>query len=331
MQIRTLLPRRTAVRRRAGAAAAVGAALVLTLAACGGDDGGDSKGSDDGDTTSASADGCVDAEAGKGSEAVKVTGDFGKKQQVEFEQPLKSDGMQRTVVTEGDGDEVESGQQIDVLVSIHKGADGTELGSQQTTLTAGDDQMIPAFSAGFSCQKIGSRVVVTAPASEMYGEEGNPNVGLEPDDTVVIVTDVIGEKEQVTPAKWTQDPPKVSFDDDGKPTLELPGKQPAKKLQLAVLEEGDGDTVEAGDSVTLDYQGTSWNTGKVFDQSYGKQPATFATTDVVEGFGAALVGQKVGTKLVVSIPPEYAYGEKGNGQELAGQTLVFVIDIKGVD
>ena len=100
---------------------------------------------------------------------------------------------------------------------------------------------------------------------------------------------------------------------------------------LKVLRPGTGDVVKAGDTVTLDYQGTSWDTGKIFDQSYGKQPASFATDQVVEGFGAALVGQKVGTRLVVTIPPKYAYGEKGSSNDssgLAGQTLVFVIDIQ---
>jgi peptidylprolyl isomerase len=63
----------------------------------------------------------------------------------------------------------------------------------------------------------------------------------------------------------------------------------------------------------------------------GKQGSINLTDQVVEGFGAALVGQKVGTRLVVTIPPEYAYGEKGAGSDssgLAGQTLVFVIDIQ---
>jgi peptidylprolyl isomerase len=116
----------------------------------------------------------------------------------------------------------------------------------------------------------------------------------------------------------------------GKPTLKLPGGKPPTALLLKVLRPGKGEVVKDGDTVTLDYQGTSWDTKKIFDQSYGKQPASFATDQVVEGFGAALVGQKVGTRLVVSIPPKYGYGEKTpeNTSELAGQTLVFVIEIK---
>ena len=66
--------------------------------------------------------------------------------------------------------------------------------------------------------------------------------------------------------------------------------------------------MQAGDNVTLHYQGTSWDTGEVFDQSYGGDPAQFTTDAVIQGFGAALVGQKVGTKLIVTIPPQYAYG-----------------------
>jgi FKBP-type peptidyl-prolyl cis-trans isomerase len=51
---------------------------------------------------------------------------------------------------------------------------------------------------------------------------------------------------------------------------------------------------------------------------------------VVQGFGAALVGQKVGTRLVVSIPPKYGYGTTGNTQAgIKGtDTIVFVIEIQ---
>ena len=48
---------------------------------------------------------------------------------------------------------------------------------------------------------------------------------------------------------------------------------------------------------------------------------------MIQGFGAALVGQKVGTKLIVTIPPQYAYGTDTAGGELAGQTLVFLVEI----
>jgi peptidylprolyl isomerase len=325
--------RTTALRRLAPVALL--AASTLVLASCGSDGDSKDKTSSTEKTSSSSpspttdANGCGTFTSGKTSEGVKVSGDFGQKQTATFSTPLKATGLERTVVDEGTGEKTKSGQTLDVLVSVYLGKDGKALGSQQVSLTPGDSQMIQAFTAGVDCVPIGSRVVVTAPAKDMYGDQGNSQLGITAEDSLVIVSDVIGEKKQVVPGEWKKDVPKVSFDADGKPTLKLTGKPPADLL-LKVLKPGDGDVVKAGDTVTLDYQGTNWRTGKIFDESYGKQPASFATDQVVEGFGAALVGQKVGTRLVVSIPSKYGYGETGNEQAgIKGtDTIVFVVEIK---
>lgn len=106
--------------------------------------------------------------------------------------------------------------------------------------------------------------------------------------------------------------------------------KPPTDLVLKVLKEGTGTVVKSGDPVTVEYQGTNWTSNKVFDQSYGRAPATFTTSSVVPGFGAALVGQKVGAQVVVGIPPQYGYGTAG--QSSAGisgtDTLVFIVEIK---
>jgi peptidylprolyl isomerase len=87
--------------------------------------------------------------------------------------------------------------------------------------------------------------------------------------------------------------------------------------------------VASGGSVTVQYQGTLWRNGKVFDQSWGSGPTTFSTSQVVPGFQKALVGQKVGSRVVAILPPADGYGTAGN--DTAGikgtDTLVFVIDI----
>lgn len=321
--------RTTALRRLAPVALLAASAMVVT--ACGSDKK-DTKSSSDKPSASSSpstdANGCTDFSSGGVSKGVKVTGTFGQKQTATFKTPLKATGLERTVLDKGTGAETKAGQTLDVLISVYLGKDGKALGSEPVSLKVGDSQMIQAFTAGIDCVPIGSRVVVAAPAKDMYGAQGNSQLGITAEDSLVIVTDVIGEKKPLVPQAWKKDVPKVTFDAKGKPTLKLPDTKPPADLLLKVLKQGDGDVVKAGDTVTLDYQGTSWTTGKIFDQSYGKQPASFATDQVVQGFGAALVGQKVGTRLVVSIPPKYAYGEKGSGQELSGQTLVFVIDIQ---
>jgi peptidylprolyl isomerase len=302
----------------------------MVVASCGSDNK-DKKASDNPSAStspSTDANGCGNFSEGDVSKGVKVSGTFGEKQTATFKTPLKASGLERTVVDKGTGAETKPGQTLDVLISVYLGKDGKALGSEPVSLKVGDTQMIRAFTAGIDCVPIGSRVVVAAPAKDMYGDQGNSQLGITAQDSLVIVTDVIGEKKPLVPQAWTKDVPKVTFGAKGKPKLELPNTKPPKDLLLKVLKPGTGDVVKAGDTVTLNYQGTSWTTGKIFDQSYGKQPASFATDQVVQGFGAALVGQKVGTRLVVSIPPKYAYGEKGSGQQLSGQTLVFVIEIQ---
>ena len=328
---------RTQVLRRFTPVALL-AACALLLAACGSGDSAKDKSSKSKPSASASASasptpaatGCDAYKPGKESDGVKVAGDFGKKQEATFTTPLSAGSLERTILTKGTGKATENGQPIDALLTVYLGKDGKALGSQEVSLTPGDSSMIPAFLAGVDCVPLGSRVVVTAPAKDMYGDQGNAQLGISASDTLVIVTDVIGVKKPLVPQAWKTNVPKVSFDAQGTPTLKLPKTAPPKQLLLKVLKKGTGDVVKAGDTVTLNYQGTSWDTGKIFDQSYGKQPASFATNQVVEGFGAALVGQKVGTRLVVSIPPQYAYGPKSasDSSGLGGQTLVFVIEIQ---
>ena len=318
------MPSKTIIRPIVGAA--VLACAATTLAACG------SSGSKDDDakasTGGASYSGvCDDVKSGDTSDSVTVGGTFGKKPTATFDKPLKATSLERTISKVGTGDKTEKGQTVNAMISVYTGA-GKLLGTQPLTIAVGSASIPKAFTAGVACLPVGSRAVVTDSAKDIYGAAGNTQAGIKATDSLVIVTDVVSVKKPLVPAKWTKDVPKVTTGKGGEPKVTLASKTPAKTLELKVLKQGTGDTVASGDSVTVQYQGTSWDTGKIFDQSYGRGAATFATDQVVEGFGAALVGQKVGTQLIVSIPPKYAYGEKGSGQQLSGQTLVFYIDIQ---
>ena len=304
---------------RRGAPVALAATAALLLAGCAG-------GSEpDAPETSAAAD-CMDVASGSLSDGVTVEGDFGASPTATFTTPLEAEELERTVLIEGDGESTKAGEDVNAIVSAFSGTTGEQVFSQPATITAGDDSVFEAFLAGIDCVPLGSRTVTVAPASTLYGDQGNETIGIAAGETVVIVVDV---QEPLKPAEWTENVPEVQFGADGAaPTVTLPATPPPAEYQLKVLEEGDGDEVQSGDNVTLHYQGTSWDTGEVFDQSYGGEPAQFATDQVIQGFGAALVGQKVGTKLIVTIPPQYAYGTDTAASELAGQTLVFLVEIE---
>ncbi len=274
---------------------------------------------------------CTDYPSGADSEGVTVAGGFGEAITAEFSTPLAGTALQRTILTEGDGELTKSGDLVELRITVFKGSTGESVISEKTSFPLGDAQLMPAFVAGIECMPIGSRVVTAVPAADLYGDQGNPSLGIEPGESAVIVSDVLGVEQPIVPAAWTQNPPTVAFNGEEAPVLTLPAGDPSPDLKLAVITPGDGATVASGDTVTLNYQGTNWNTGEIFDQSYGKQPLVIATNQVVKGFGAALVGQKVGSQLVVTMPPALGYGEAGSGHELAGQTLVFVIEITGVE
>ena len=117
-----------------------------------------------------------------------------------------------------------------------------------------------------------------------------------------------------------------------RPTIEFAASEPPSGLKAVELVEGDGPIVRRGDTVTVNYHGVVWGGDKPFDSSFDRhQPASFGigVGQVIKGWDQTVPGHNVGSRLVVSIPPEYGYGSRGVPQAGIGpnDTLVFVIDI----
>ncbi|MET3962174.1 hypothetical protein ABIE44_002108 [Marmoricola sp. OAE513] len=333
---------RSLTRRRTAPVLAVAVAALILTGCGGGDKDKDSKAKDDAsasasdgatatptdgatDKPAGSEDPCKVATGGKSGE-IKVSGAFGKVDpKVNFEKGFSTKKLERTVVTTGKKATSKKGDSLNVVLTAYNGRTGKKLSSENAKLSVGDVTLPLSLDAGFDCVPIGSRVVTSFPAKDLYGDSGNADLEIEADDSMVVVTDIVDAVKPLTPAAWPN-APKVTF--KGKtPKVTLTGK-PSTKLQLKVLKKGNGAVVGAGDTVSVNYYGVSWNTKKVFDESYSKAPASFAVTGVVQGFGAAIAGQKVGSRVIVTMPPKYGYGDGAINQEnLVGQTLVFVIDI----
>lgn len=119
------------------------------------------------------------------------------------------------------------------------------------------------------------------------------------------------------------------------PELVMPDAEPPDELTLEVLEEGDGAPVRACDFVSVDYYGQKWvagddTTDNVFDQSFDRGDpfrTTLGVGSVIKGWDAGLNGIPVGSRVLLSVPPEYAYGDEESGHDLGGETLVFVVDV----
>ena len=117
-----------------------------------------------------------------------------------------------------------------------------------------------------------------------------------------------------------------------RPAFEFPSETAPAGLIVVALIAGNGPMVRRGDTVTVNYHGVVWGKDTPFDSSFDRhQPASFGigVGQVIKGWDQTVPGHNVGSRLMVSIPPEYGYGSRGVPQAGIGgdDTLVFVIDI----
>ncbi|WP_199286522.1 FKBP-type peptidyl-prolyl cis-trans isomerase [Salinibacterium hongtaonis] len=313
---------------------------IGTLTAC---SAGDDTASDSG--SAAITDKCTDS--GSASDSINVGGDFDTEPTVEFTSPLSVDRTERTVVIEGDGKvKAEQGATVAASYTVYNGTTGEQVDStgfgaegEAVGFIVDETQFLAGIVRALNCSVAGDRVVAVVPPADAFGDEGLADLEIGADDAMVFVIDVKEVTEAIDAAAdmKTVEPdasgmPTVEFGADGVPAVTIPEGDAPKNLQLAILKQGDGDVVSEGDTVELNYTGINWSTGESFDSSWERgEPASFATNAVIPGFGSALVGQAVGTQLVVVIPAEYGYGSGGNANAgISGtDTIVFVVEILG--
>lgn len=117
-----------------------------------------------------------------------------------------------------------------------------------------------------------------------------------------------------------------------KPIIEFQAGPPPIDLVLVDLVEGDGDEASPGDTVEVHYVGVEFDSGEEFDSSWNRgESIKFPFQNLIQGWQDGIPGMKVGGRRQLTIPPELAYGPAGHGHRLSGKTLVFVIDLLGVN
>lgn len=95
-----------------------------------------------------------------------------------------------------------------------------------------------------------------------------------------------------------------------------------------VIKEGSGALPKPTDVVEVRYEGKLID-DKVFDSS-GEQPATLPLQQMVKGFSTALVKMPVGSKWKIYIPYNLGYGELGRGPVTPFATLIFEVELVGI-
>jgi len=105
------------------------------------------------------------------------------------------------------------------------------------------------------------------------------------------------------------------------------------KLVATDVTIGKGAEVKRGDKVQIDYIATLQN-GQEFDNTKKTgESFTFKVGDnkVIKGINEGIVGMKVGGQRILVIPADMAYGKDGYGPIPANATLVYAIELVGIE
>jgi peptidylprolyl isomerase len=291
--------------------------LLLVLGACGG-----------GEEAEPEADQATLAD-------VSVSGEFGAEPTVDFDAPIVFDETTSETLTEGPGTGPEVTPDSTVRADYYGmvARDGTVFANSYESgnpATFEIDQVISGLLKGLRGAHAGDRVLVAVNSKDGYDPTGNGEAIVE-GDSLVFVVDLHKVTNPPPPVPLTMETfPQIDVDAEGNPTgfsgteaTDIP------ELLVKVVKQGDGAMVTPDKTVTVEYLGQVFPDGDVFDESYSrKEPVSFSLDGVIEGWTKGLTGQRVGSRVILAIPSDQAYGEQGNSGIPPDSDLIFVIDIE---
>ncbi|WP_456694761.1 FKBP-type peptidyl-prolyl cis-trans isomerase [Aeromicrobium sp. P5_D10] len=295
-------------------------ATSLVLAGCGSND------SDGGD--------------GGSSDLSSIKVSSAKTPKVTVEKGFKVSKTETDVITEGGGDKLKDGDLVKVNYAALNGRTGKQFDSSYTrgvpvTWTLDAKQIFPGIVKGLTDQKVGSRVVVGVSPKDGFGVD-KKEFDIKAGDSLVFVFDIVSKVPTEVTGKaksLPSDLPKLKLDKDGHPSGFTPGddvKKKQTKQSLHTVIAGDGAKIEKGQTLTAQYVGQVYPDGAVFDESWSKAPANFpvGTGGLIKCWDELLVGQKLGSRVVLVCPADKAYGDTPQGDVIKkGDTLIFAIDL----
>lgn len=300
--------------------AAAATASILALAACG-----SSSGSDLSD--------------------IKVTPakDASTAPEVSIDAPFLTEKDEAVNVVKGDGAEINEGDTISVKSGLYKTIDGKLTAENFTGQAAPmvlDDQFkqtMPSLYNVLIDSKVGDWVAYSAiESTDATGAAKTPEPGSRAERIIVMTI------ENTTPAsaKLSEDEtatlkkegklPTVSFKDK-QPTITIPKDVEAPKgLVVDVLEQGTkGEAATETSTVKVKYLGVTYADGKEFDGNFDAEATQFGLNQVIKGWTQGLTGLKAGSKVMLTIPSDLAYGDSSTSGSPTG-TLVFYVELTEV-
>ena len=247
---------------------------------------------------------------------VTVSGRVGATPTIEIKAPLEIDGFKARVLEEGSGREITEGSPVLVSVTAFDGASGrmlSESGRPQMSLgIVGSGQIDGDLSRLVIGKREGTRLL--AFRSITMGDGSKDTIEVD-------VVDILPSIATGTSVDASVGPMSVEMSPDG-PIIShidtLPGG-----VTTQTLIKGDGVQVHEGDRVVAQFTVLGWTDGTVRVSTWETGvPEVINLGTAMKGLATALVDQKVGSRLAITIPPDLAAGD---------DTLCVVIDILGTE
>ncbi len=277
------------------------------------------------------------------SSSVTATGSFGAAPAVSIPKAKPGSSLQVKTLIQGSGPTLTKSDALAANFVLYFW-DGTSSSLKASTFTSNPTviggTMLPGLETALIGKKVGSRVLAVIPPADGYGTSGDSQLGITGTTTLVFVIDVLKSYSDTASASGTQvsngggDLPTVSAKAGTAPTLTFPSSSPPCGLVAKTLVKGNGPKIVKGEYVITQYVGYIWRTMKVFGSSWASgSPFGFvigaSPAQVIPGWDKGLVGQTVGSRVMLSAPPADGYGSAGLSQAgITGKdTLVFVVDI----
>jgi peptidylprolyl isomerase len=313
--------------RRAAALAFVPLIAIVTLAGCG-------------SSSSSKPAAAVDT-----YKSVEVTGGYGTTPKVTIPKVKPNGALLTKTITQGTGPVLTSTEGAygnfvvyDWSATTSKLLSSAYSPTSQSLFVGG--QMIAGVEKSLVGQKMGSRVLAVVPPSAGLGSAATSE-GIGASDTLVFVVDLEStfnltsvSGKQTSNAGGALPTVAAPATATAGPTLKINTKaKPPAKLQVKTLVKGTGAKIAKGEELVVNYNGYIWRTGKSFQSSWStvNQPSDVVIGEgqVIPGWDTGLVGQTVGSRVLLVIPPADGYGTSGLSQAgIKGtDTLAFVVDV----
>lgn len=188
--------------------------------------------------------------------------------------------------------------------------------NRPVVFTLGKGEFIKGIDEGIQNMKVGGYRTIVIPANLAYGDKGfGP---IQPNSSLKVVVQLLEVKDPIVVSEWLVDSTKYKKTNDG--------------LKYAIITPGEGVAIDSGDVVTMHYSGYLLD-GTIFDSSVEKnEPLKFQykIQPLIKGFIEGISFLKKGGKAKLIIPPDLAYGNRGNSVIPPNSTLIFDIEILNV-